>query len=30
VDAQGILRGSLAKSDLLLTIAERRKRPTAT
>jgi CIC family chloride channel protein len=27
VDAQGILRGSLAKSDLLLTIAERRKRP---
>ena len=29
VDAQGILRGSLAKSDLLLTIAERRKRPAA-
>ena len=29
VDARGILRGSLARSDLLLTIAERRKRPVA-
>ncbi|MBI5691579.1 MAG: CBS domain-containing protein, partial [Verrucomicrobia bacterium] len=29
VDGDGRLRGSLAKSDLLLALAERRKRPAA-